>query len=76
MAITKKQALQIAFEQKEADLKQRFKVVGKLDGDPYMPREIDLGKYWIVHLEPEEAIIDGRQEYILVDKETGGIINL
>jgi hypothetical protein len=74
MAITKEQAIQIASENKAETMKNRFKVVDHIDGCPYLPKQIDIEKCWIVYVqrdEPNCLMLDGPQTYILVDKETG-----
>jgi len=71
MKITKKEAIQIAANFLSSIIKERFEIVDHISGSFYMPGNINLKNCWIIHVQKEELILDGQNQYIIIDKNTG-----
>lgn len=73
MTITKEEALQVANEFLSTRKEDNLKIVDRMDGAPYIPGNLDIEHCWIIYV-PSEQLRTGGSDYILVDKETRGIV--
>jgi|GEM_PF-2304961 hypothetical protein len=71
MTITKEEAIQTAVNLLSSRIKNRLEIVDRISGIIYMPTNIDFKNSWIIHVKSEESILDGQEQYVVVDKKTG-----
>jgi len=71
MTITKEKAIQAAVNLLSSRIKSRLEIVDHISGILYNPDKVDLKNSWIIHVEPEKPILDGEDQYIVIDKKTG-----
>lgn len=71
MTITHEEALEAARKFLSTSMKDRLEIVDFMPDPFYNSTRLHPEKCWIVHVRPEKFMLDGEQNYILVDKETG-----
>ena len=71
MTITKEEAIQTAVNLLSSRIKNRLEIVDRISGIIYMPTNIDFKNSWIIHVKSGESILDGQEQYVVVDKKTG-----
>ena len=71
MAISREEAIQRAFDLLSSRLENRLHIVDEVLGVLYGIDRLDLGNCWIIYVQPEVELLDGRSNYILVNKKTG-----
>jgi hypothetical protein len=76
MPITKDEALEKAISLLSARMKCRLEIVESIPGPFYNSTALDPGKCWIVHVCPERLMLDGKQQYIIVDRDTGAFTDI
>ena len=73
MIITKDEAMQTAVNFLSSQLESRLEIVDHIEGNIYHAGKINLKNSWIIHVKSEEPILDGKNQYIVIDKKTGVI---
>lgn len=76
MTISSEEAIQKAIVLLTSRLDDRLHVVDDVDGVIYNAGKLNLKNSWIIHVKPEVEGLDGRNKYILVDKDTGIITEI
>jgi hypothetical protein len=76
MPITKDEALERAVSLLSERMKCRLEIIESIPGPFYNSAALDPGKCWIVHVCPEKFMLDGKQQYIMVDKDTGTMMEV
>ncbi len=71
MTITKDEAMQTAVNFLSSQLESRLEIVDHISGILYNIGKINLKNSWIIHVKSEEPILDGKNQYIVIDKNTG-----
>lgn len=71
MTITKDEALQKACKHLSSEMKGRLEIVDRISGCLYMRGNIDVNNSWIIYVHSDGYILDGPEQYILIDKNTG-----
>ena len=71
MTITKEKAIQTAINFLSSRIESRLEIVDHISGILYNIGKINLKNSWIIHVEPEKPILDGEDQYIVIDKKTG-----
>jgi len=71
MSISKEEVIQTTVDLLSIRIKDRLEFVECLPGNSYIPTSLDLKANWIIRVKPEETQLDGREQYIIVDKKTG-----
>jgi hypothetical protein len=52
-------------------MRNRLEIVDRITGATYASPVIDPDKCWIVRVHPEELMLDGKNQYIVIDKANG-----
>jgi len=73
MTITKEEAIQTAVNLLSSRIKSRLEIVDHIAGNLYNTGKINFKNSWIIHVKSEETILDGKNQYIVIDKKTGVI---
>ena len=71
MAITKEKAIQTAVNLLSSRIKRRLEIVDHIEGNLYNTGKINFLNSWIIHVQPETPVLDGKEQYIVIDKITG-----
>ena len=71
MIITKDEAIQTAINFLSSRIESRLEIVDHISGILYNIGKINLKNSWIIHVKSEEPILDGKNQYIVIDKNTG-----
>lgn len=73
MTITKDEALQRAYNHLHSMMTGRLEIVDRISGCFYGVGKIDVKNSWIIYAQPDELILDGFAQYIIINKQTGSI---
>lgn len=76
MTLTKDEALQKACKHLHSTMEGRLEIVDHIAGCFYGGGNIDVKNSWIIYVPSETLIIDGPEQYILVNKQTGIIAEI
>jgi len=71
MTIKREEALEAAVKCLSAKMRNRLEIVDRITGATYAPPVIDPEKCWIVRVHPEGLMLDGEEQYIVIDKASG-----
>ena len=71
MIITKDEAMQTAVNFLSSQFESRLEIVDHISGILYNIGKINFKNSWIIHVGPEEPVLDGKEQYIVIDKNTG-----
>jgi hypothetical protein len=74
MIKTREEAIAAALNFLSDKVKCRVEIVNNVSGNFYNPGNINVDNYWIVYVRPEQMMLDGEQNYILVHKKTGELM--
>jgi hypothetical protein len=71
MTITKDEAIQTAVNFLSSRIEHRLEIVDHIEGNLYDTGKINFKNSWIIHVGPEAPVLDGKEQYIVIDKNTG-----
>lgn len=71
MTLTKDEALQKACKHLHSTMEGRLEIVDHISGCFYGTSNIDFQNSWIVYVYPEVIRMDGPEQYIVINKQTG-----
>jgi hypothetical protein len=71
MTITKDEAIQTVVNLLSLKIKCRLEIVDHIKGNLYNTGKINFKNSWIIYVQPEVPVLDGKEQYIVIDKKTG-----
>ena len=71
MTITREDAIDAATKFLSSRMQSRLEIVQSISGPVYTSCDFNFSDWIIIHVQPEEILLDGRQRYVLVHKATG-----
>ena len=71
MTITQDEALQRAYNHLSAEMKDRLEIIDHISGCFYGSGNLDVNNSWIIYVPSETLGVDGTEQYIVINKQTG-----